>query len=220
MAGKPGDPREGGWLWGPGIMRRAWCRSGTSETIRDGIVDAASLMPNWWPLNPSRHPAADHRNPALSITETPQVTAGLAGWREPTWRSGVHLLAEQFVNGDGLLADGTATPEPEPAHGGSAPLAPLVPDGTGSATVTGVDGDWLAESPLGRDDGNWRGFPAASVDGYPTRLAAARLSTDRRERVLASRADHGRAIASVEVRHDPATARLVASARARWLRIR
>jgi len=64
--------------------------------------------------------AADHRNPALSITETPQMFSEVMGLLEPTRLSSGRLLTEELLDGDGLVAARTASSESDPAHRDSA----------------------------------------------------------------------------------------------------
>ncbi len=108
-----------------------------------------------------------------------------------------------------------------PAHEFGTVVAPLFAEGAGAAVVAFVDGDRLAGSTGGDDDGRGAGVLAAAVGGGFAGVGAETAAAVSGERPLADRAGHRDAIVTRRgIGHAPATARRVASARARWVRIR
>ncbi len=146
-------------------------------------------------------------------------------WDELTGLSSPGLLTGQLGNGDGLVAGGAASPGSGPAHECSALVAALVPEGAVAAAAALVDRARPSGPGFGDDDGCLGRVAAPPVGERPAGIGAEPAAAGRGERVLAGRAGGRDAIvtrrgAGSAGAHVLATARRVASARARWDRIR
>ena len=178
-------------------------------------------------------PLASEVDSLLRITEiphsrSPKVPRGRAAWRalsELTRLSSGDLLIEEFGDGNRLIAGRAAAPDPDTAHEYPALLATLVAEGAAATVVALIDGDWPSGTGYRNDDARSVRIAASPVGKCSARVRAEPAAPDGPEPLLAHWAGHRDAIVTrrrfglFKVRHR-ATARRVASARARWLRIR
>ncbi len=175
--------------------------------------------------------------PHCRSLEFPRGRAVRRAWDELTGLSSRGLLTGQLGDGDGLVAGGAAAAGSGPAHECSALVAALVPEGAVAAAAAFVDGARPPGAGFGDDDGCLGLVAAPPVGECPAGAGAELAPAGRGERVLADRAGCRDAIVTrrghqgrdgVVTRrgsgpgggHALATARRVASARARWDRIR
>jgi hypothetical protein len=146
--------------------------------------------------------------------------------RELTLASYGHLQSEEFGDGDGLVAAWRAASDAHPAHERPAVLTALVAQGAGSAAAAGVDGDGAPELPLRYDEGLCLAHIAPPpISRGSTRIGTEPAATGGGEGASADRAVHRDAIVTRRefafcCAHDPVTIFRVASALARWERIR
>ena len=117
----------------------------------------------------------------------------------------------------------TTAPQPDAAHEGATLPAVLLAEGPLSAGVALIDGHRPPRSGFRQHDGRSPGIPAPAVGSGPARVGAELLAPDGGEGGLADGTSRRDAIVTRRgwgVTYELATARRVASARARWLRIR
>src|SRR6266567_1295871 len=187
--------------------------------------------------------------PRCRSLEFPRGRAVRRAWDELTGLSSAGLLSGELGDGDGLVAGGAAAAVSGPAHECSALFAALVAECPAAAAAAFVDRGRTPGPGLGDDDGCPGRVAAPPAGECPAGAGAEPAPAGRGERVLADRAGGRDAIvtrrgsgsrdAIVTRRgsgscdgvvtwrgfglaggHVLATARRVASARARWDRIR
>ncbi len=135
-----------------------------------------------------------------------------------------HLVVEEVVERDGFGAAGAESAVADSGHEGVAVLAALLAECADAAGGAFVDGDWASWQSWRDHDGGGLGVVAAPVgDGFAG-VGAELSSSVGRERLAADGAGHRDGIVTQRGAGGhgfvAVMARRVASARARWVRIR
>ena len=163
--------------------------------------------------------------PRCRSLEFPRGRAVRRAWDELTGLSSPGLLSGELGDGDRLVAAGTGPAGSGPAHECAACVAALLAEGAVPAAAAFIDGDRPPRPWRRHCDGRWAAVTAAPVGSCPAGVAAVGPAPRRGEGGLADRAGQRDAIVTRRGpgpagAHGLATARRVASARARWERIR
>jgi len=148
------------------------------------------------------------------------VRVRLGGGGDGRSADGDHLLVEKVGHGDGLVAVRACSSKPNATHPGVAGVAALFAESSVAAGVAFVDGDGPSGLGLGHDERRGTGVASAPVGGGSAGVGAEFAAAAGGVWLLADGAAHRDGIVTRRGRHDRPTAVRVASARARWLRIR